>query len=271
MGIALTKRIACTLGAGILLFAACGDDDDDDATTSGDGSEERGTLTVCSDTPYEPFEFEGEDGEQTGFDIELLRAIADTFNSDIEVKDTEFDGIVLAPQAGQCDMVASALTITDERAEQALFSDPYYDADQSLLVLAENEDTYATLDGLAGKTIGVQTETTGESYANENKPDGATVQSFPDSDAMFLALSSGEVDALLQDLPVNAYRAEQDDAFVVTETFPTGEQYGFLAEKDNTELIDQINEGLAEVKADGTYDDLYAEWFPAAPAADSGS
>jgi polar amino acid transport system substrate-binding protein len=267
MGSALTKRIACTLGAGILLFAACGDDDDSaDEGTTDTTAEEREVIKVCSDTPYPPFEFEDEDsGEQTGFDIELLRAVADQADKDIEVIDTEFDGIVLAPQAGQCDMVASALTITPERQEQALFSDPYYDADQSLLVLADNEDTYATLDGLAGKTIGVQSTTTGETYANENKPDGATIQSFPDSDAMFLALESGEVDALLQDLPVNAYRAEQDSNFVVTDTFPTGEQYGYLAAKDNQALIDEINEGLAAVRDDGTYDDLYAEWFPAAP------
>ena len=267
MGSALTKRIACTLGAGILLFAACGDDDDSADESTDTSAEEREVIKVCSDTPYPPFEFEDEDtGEQTGFDIELLRAVADQADKDIEVIDTEFDGIVLAPQAGQCDMVASALTITDERKEQALFSDPYYDADQSLLVLAANEDTYATLDGLAGKTIGVQSTTTGETYANENKPADAEVKGFPDSSAMFLALESGDVAALLQDLPVNGYRATQDDSFVVTETYPTDEQYGFAADKDNTELIDNVNEQLQALRDDGTYDEIYADWFGEAPS-----
>jgi polar amino acid transport system substrate-binding protein len=271
MGITRSMKLVCTLGAVALLLAACGDDDDSDDAASGDGGsdttqEERSTLTVCSDTPYEPFEFEGEDGEQTGFDIELLRAIADGMNQDIEVTDQDFEGIWLAPQAGTCDIVASAMTITPERAELALFSDPYFDAEQSLLVTAENEQTYATLDDLAGQTIGVQSGTTGETYANENKPDGAEVKGFPDSSAMFLALESGDVAALLQDLPVNGYRATQDDSFVVTETYPTDEQYGFAADKDNTELIDNVNEQLQALRDDGTYDEIYADWFGEAPS-----
>jgi polar amino acid transport system substrate-binding protein len=268
MGITRSMKLFCTLGAASLLLAACGDDDD---ATSGDGGStettvERSTLTVCSDTPYEPFEFEGDDGEQTGFDIELLRAIADGMNQDIEVTDQDFEGIWLAPQAGTCDIVASAMTITPERAELALFSDPYFDAEQSLLVTADNEETYATLEDLGGQTIGVQSGTTGETYANENKPAGAEVKGFPDSSAMFLALESGDVAALLQDLPVNGYRATQDDSFVVTETYPTDEQYGFAADKDNTELIDNVNEQLQALRDDGTYDEIYADWFGEAPS-----
>ena len=111
---------------------------------------------------------------------------------------------------------------------------PYFDADQSLLVLTENEETYATLDDLAGKTIGVQVETTGATYAEENTPEGATIKEFQTGDEMFPALISGDIDAALQDLPVNAYRATTaPDQFVVTETFPTGEQYGFAVAKDN--------------------------------------
>jgi polar amino acid transport system substrate-binding protein len=267
MGFALSKRVLGTLGAVGLLLAACGDDDSSDETDSGSDTEEeaRGTLTVCSDTPYEPFEFEGEDGEQTGFDIELLREVADRLNKDVEVTDQDFEGIWLAPQAGTCDIVASAMTITPERAELALFSDPYFDAEQSLLVTADNEETYATLEDLGGQTIGVQAETTGEAYANDNKPDDATTKSFPDSSAMFLALESGDVAALLQDLPVNGYRATQDENFVVTETFPTDEQYGFAADKENTELIDDVNEQLTAMRDDGTYDDIFADWFGEAP------
>lgn len=268
MGIALSKRLICTLGAGALLFAACGGDDDDatgDDTTDTTGAE-RGTLKVCSDMPYEPFEFEGDDGEATGFDIELLRAMADGMNQDLEVIDTDFEGIVLAPAAGTCDVVASALTIKPDREEQADFTDPYFDSEQSLLVLKENEETFATLDDLAGETIGVQTETTGESYANENTPDGATIMSFSAADEMFLALESGAVTALLQDLPVNGYRATQNPDLVVTERFPTDEQYGFLVETGNTELLDDLNAQLEAVRADDTYAEIYTEWFGEAPS-----
>ncbi len=279
MGISLSRRLFGLFGAAVLVLgaAACGDDDGDDEATGDDGAgeepadEERGTLTVCSDTPYPPFEFEDEaTGEQTGFDIEIIREVADRMGDDIEVTDQPFEGIWLAPQAGTCDIVASAMTINEERAENALFSDPYFDAEQSLLVLAENEETFATLDDLAGETIGVQSGTTGETYANENKPDGATVQGFDDSSAMFLAIESGEVSALLQDLPVNGYRASQDDSFVVVETYSTDEQYGFAAAMDNTDLIDQVNEQLTAMRDDGTYDEIYEEWFGTAPS-DSGS
>lgn len=98
-----------------------------------------GELLVCSDIPYAPFEFEGDDGEFTGFDIELVRAIGHRIGLDVEVIALGFDPIAsgTALNAGQCDLAASAITITEERAESLLFSDPYYDATQSLLAPVE--------------------------------------------------------------------------------------------------------------------------------------
>lgn len=259
-----------------LLLGACSSDDSADETTTTEADSgstdsaislegvtlvEDGQLTVCSDMPYKPFEFE-EDGETTGFDYDVVSAMGEQLGVDVEFVTTPFDSIIPALAAGNCDMIASAMTITDERAEQVDFTDPYFDADQSLLVLKENEETYATLDDLAGKTIGVQVETTGATYAEENKPEGATIKEFQTGDEMFPALISGDIDAALQDLPVNAYRAATaPDQFVVTETFPTGEQYGFAVAKGSTDLLDALNAALAASRADGTYDTVYAEWF----------
>lgn len=260
----------------LLLVAACGDDEDDvDASGSASAPQETsggdvaadldlvndGQLTVCSDTPYEPFEFEGPDGEQTGYDIDLLRAIADDAGLGLEVLDLPFDGILGSLAAGDCDVVGSAVTITEERAQQVDFSDPYFDADQSLLVRAADEATYATLDSLAGQRIGVQAGTTGETYANENLPDGAEVVSFEDADGLFGALTSSDIAAVLQDFPVNAYRATQDEAFVVTETFPTGEQYGFAVAKGNESVLALVNDGLATLRDDGRFDEIFATYF----------
>jgi polar amino acid transport system substrate-binding protein len=242
-----------------VLAVACGDDDDDD-DGGGYSLVAEGTLTVCTDSPYPPFEFE-ENGEFTGFDIDLLREIAEHEELELDVKVVPFDGIWLLPAAGECDIVGSAMTITEERAEQALFSDPYFDADQSLLVRAEDAETFATLESLAGERIAVQTSTTGEIYAQENTPDGAELVSFDEPAAMFLALESGDVAAILQDLPVNGYRQVQDDGVAVTETFPTGEQYGFGASLENTALIDAVNEQLEHLRDEGTYDEIYATWF----------
>ncbi len=258
----------------VLALGACGDDDDSSSETDSTEPTEQETtatppeglvddsaLTVCSDTPYEPFEFEGDDGQQTGYDMELLRAIAQDAGLELAVSDLPFDGILGALAAGQCDVVASAVTITDERAQEVDFSDPYFDADQSLLIRAEDEGTYAALADLAGQRIAVQSGTTGETYANEHLPEGATVVSFEDADGLFGALASEDVAAVLQDFPVNAYRATQDASFTVTETFPTGEQYGFAVEKGDTATLEFINDGLAALREDGRFDEIFATYF----------
>ncbi|CAN5626908.1 hypothetical protein BH10ACT3_BH10ACT3_10480 [soil metagenome] len=182
-------------------------------TPSLDGVElvEDGKLTVCSDMPYKPFEFE-EDGKTTGFDYDVVSAMAKQLDVKVEFKTTPFDSIIPALQVPDCDLIASAMTITPERAEQVSFTTPYFDADHSLLVLTDNAEKYATLDDLADKTIGVQVETTGATYAKDKMPDGATITEFQTGDEMFPALIAGEIDAALQDLPVNAYRATTSQA-----------------------------------------------------------
>jgi polar amino acid transport system substrate-binding protein len=258
-----------------LLLGACGSDSasDDETTTtaaeSGSGGElslegaelvKDGTLTVCSDMPYKPFEFE-ENGETTGFDYDIVSAMGEQLGVTVEFVTTPFDNIIPALAAGNCDMIASAMTITDERKEKVDFTEAYFDADQSLLVLKENEDTYATLEDLAGQDIGVQVETTGATYAEENTPEGATIKEFSTGDEMFPALISEDIKAALQDLPVNAYRAATaPDQFVVTETFPTGEQYGFAVAK-GSDLLAPLDAALAKIREDGTYDSVYTEWF----------
>lgn len=286
------SRIAAPVLALGLILAACGDDSSSstedttaaaeettaedtttaDTTTAEEegavdvaslGLIEDGKLTVCTDAPYPPFEFQDEaTNEWTGFDMDVVREIAGGIGSGLELAVTvqPFDGIWLAPKAGTCDMVASAMTITEERSANALFTDGYFDADQSLLVRAEDADALTSLEALAGKTIAVQTGTTGESYAEENATD-STLKSFDESAAMFLALESGDVDAILQDLPVNAERALKDDKTALTASFSTGEQYGFAVSQDNTALADALNAGIAEIKENGKYDEIYAKYF----------
>lgn len=253
-----------------IAVAACGDGDDSASTTteSGAGGEdlglvEEGKLTVCSDIPYPPFEFEkeGSQGEYTGFDVDLTEDIAKRLDLQTEWRVTVFDTILASLEAGDCDVVVSAMTITDERKEQVNFTDPYFDSEQSLLVRKEDEAKYATLADLEGQTIGVQTGTTGEIYAKENLPSGAELKSYDSGEEMFAPLQAGEIAAVLQDFPVNAYRALQDDQVVVTETFPTDEQYGMAVKKSNTALLDALNTALQEVRDDETYDTIYETWF----------
>ncbi len=258
--------LVALVAAGALVLGACGSDNNKNETSSSGGGAAKvntvssGKLTQCSDTPYEPFEFQ-KNGKDTGYDVDILRAIAEDNGLTLVVKDVPFTGILGSLAAGDCDVVGSAVTITDERAKQVNFSTPYFDADQSLLVRTADKAKYATLQGLAGQTIGVQASTTGETYANAHKPKGATIKSFDDATGLFGAIASGQIAAVLQDFPVNAYRATQDDSVTVTQTYKTGEQYGFAIKKGNDAILSMINDGLTKLKNDGRFDKIYASYF----------
>lgn len=276
-------RPAAILVAGALLATACSSDDADPVE---DPSEEmtddstdaptddmtdamgefttitEGALTVCSDIPYAPFEFE-EEGTATGysgFDVEIMEGIAASMDLDLVISVTGFDAIQsgTALAAGACDVAASAMTITPEREENVDFTDPYFDADQSLLVKGDSGIVdLATLEG----ALGVQADTTGQTYAEENF-DGDIIE-FPGAAELFAALEAGTVVGILQDLPVNVDRAQQDASVSVVATFATGEQYGFAVTEGNAELLAALNAGLADMRADGSYDAIYASYFEA--------
>lgn len=263
--------LLCATVVLLVVAVACGSDDksaDAVGTTGTSGATaavaldtvSEGKLTACTDAPYPPFEYE-EGGEFTGFDMEMLREVGKRLGLELAVTVQPFDGIWLAPASGKCDIVASAMTITPERQRAALFSDPYFDANQSLLVRAEDADTYTDLATLTGKAIGVQSGTTGAKYARDNLPEGAEVREFDEPAALFPALASGQIDAILQDFPVNLDRATKDDSFAVTAEIDTGESYGFAVGRDDTELKQAVDAQLAAMRKDGTYDDIYDRFF----------
>ncbi len=259
-------RVLAAVAALSLVITACGGDDSSSDTTVASGGElelvKEGSLTVCSDAPYEPFEFQDENGEWTGFDMDVVRAIAEDNGLELEVSVQPFDGIWLAPAAGKCDMVASSMTITAEREEAADFTKSYFDAFQSLLVRKDDAATFNSLDALAGKTIAVQTGTTGEAFANANKPAGATIQSFDEASAMFLALESGQVDAVLQDYLINKERADKQGTSAVSVKFEdTPEQYGFAVKTGDSALLDILNKGIDALKESGEYKTIYDKYF----------
>jgi polar amino acid transport system substrate-binding protein len=219
------------------------------------------TLTVCSDIPYAPFEFE-EGGAYTGFDVELMEAIGAELDLEVVFIDSGFDSITsgTAMVGNECDIAASAITITEERELNIDFSDGYFDADQSLMVKVDSG--YATYDDLVGLSVGVQAGTTGEAYANDNNPGGVEVVSYSESADLFVAMEAGDIQGILQDLPVNAERMLGDDTLTVVDTYPTGEKYGFAVKEEGKEaLLTAINDALATVQSGGTYDTLYDKYF----------
>jgi polar amino acid transport system substrate-binding protein len=226
-----------------------------------------GTLTVCSDLPYEPFEFEDPDAPSgfSGFDIDLLQEIADDLELDgLEVRATNFDTIEngTALATDQCDVAASAMTITEEREENLDFTQPYYDSLQSLLVPTDSD--IASLEDTGDARVGVQVSTTGQTYAEENGPDGIELVEFNNTGDLFSALVSGSVDAILQDQPVNAERARTDDSVELVEEYDTGESYGFAVALEREDgLLAALDEGLDTLREDGRYDEIYDTYFAA--------
>ncbi|GAA1236636.1 polar amino acid transport system substrate-binding protein [Microbacterium phyllosphaerae] len=224
---------------------------------------EAGTLTVCSDIPYAPFEFEGDNGEYTGFDIDLLDAIAKELDLKLSVQDVGFDalqsGTTLA--AGTCDVGASAMTITDERKANIDFSEPYYESLQSLLV--RTDSGIKSIDDLSGKNVGVQQGTTGEAYATENAK-GAELVQYPSDGELWPAMQAGQIDAILQDQPVNLEHEKADSAYKIVEEYETGESYGFaFAKGEKDTLREAIDGALQDLRDSGDYQTIYDNYFTA--------
>ncbi len=228
------------------------------------GAKSGDPITVASDIAYRPFEFT-QDGEPVGFDIDLMSEIGKRANLKVEFQNVTFDSIIPGLTSGTYAAAISAMTITEERAQQVDFSDPYFDADQSLLVNT-GSDIQST-DDLADATVGVQLGTTGameaQSLADENKV--GSVRTFDTVEDAFTALQNQQVDAVLNDFPVSADKAKTSNgALEVVQTIPTGEQYGIALPKDS-EMTAKVNKALQEIKDDGTYAELYEKWFGQAP------
>jgi polar amino acid transport system substrate-binding protein len=219
------------------------------------------TLTVCVDAPKYPFAFQDGAGAWRGSDIEIVEAVADDLDLDLAVVAVPFAGIWRAPAEGTCDLAAAAITITDGRRGEALFSAPYMDVNQSLLIRAADADERATLASQNGRRIGVKAGTTSEAYASANLPAGASLVTLPETEALFLALGAREVDGVIADLPLNGYRSTLDSEVRLTEQFPTGEQYGLAAALDNGGLIEDVDEALEGYLASNEYRNLLFRWF----------
>jgi polar amino acid transport system substrate-binding protein len=219
------------------------------------------TLTVCSDIPYPPFEYVDESSPlgYSGFDMDLISAVGERIGREVSIVETGFDAITSgeALAAGVCDLAISAITITPERAEQIAFSDVYFEWLLSLLV---NEGSTITSlnDLVSGVVVGVQNDTTGAYFAMENAPN-ADIVNFNEPGELVRALQENNIDAIIDDsVAIAGYLANSSS--VVVDSFTTGEAYGIAFEKDSP-LIAEVDAALAEIRADGTYDELVQRYF----------
>jgi polar amino acid transport system substrate-binding protein len=246
------RRAAAALaliGTGLAAAACTADSGDDD------------TLSVCTNIPFEPFEYR-EGDEYVGFDIDLMNLLAERLGQTVEIVEIGFESISSgeALNAGTCDIAAAGLTITEERQEAMGISQAYYRADQALVVPPGS--TVTGLDGLEGLSVAVQSGTTGEAYADGIKDQyGFEPIAFESMGDIASAMTAGSVDASIADLPAWSAMIESAPDLTLVQPIETEEYYGFAVQKDDTELLGKVDAMLDEIFADGTYAELYEQWI----------
>nr|WP_049918757.1 basic amino acid ABC transporter substrate-binding protein [Haloferax larsenii] len=236
------------------------------------------TITIGSDIPYRPFEYRTPEDELVGFDVDIAQAVfTDELGYEHEFQETSFDGIIQGLNNGNFRVIMSAMTITEDRAEEIDFSDPYFTAYQTVVIL--NDSDIAAKEDLKGTTVGVQKGTTGASAADGLKEEfggDLTIQRYDQITGAFDALRNNQVDAVVNDNTVNAEFVNQSDIAKFLEGTGaaeeqgkdappyltlTVEEYGIGFRKDDDELREEVNGAIATIKENGTYDEIYSRYF----------
>ena len=199
----------------------------------------------------------------------MLSAVAQKAGIELKFVNTPWEGIFNALAQGDRDLLASSITITDERKQTMDFTNPYFDAVQLIAVKANSK--VAKFDDLKKLKVGVQTGTTGDEAVTKLLGKNSTsIKRFESTPLALKELEAGGVDAVVADngVVINYVTNNPDAKFkTVSDKAFVPEQYGFAVKKGNAELLEKLNKGLADIKADGTYDKIYAKYFGAAAAA----
>ena len=229
------------------------------ATTNSDK-----TWVIATDTVFKPFEYTDDSGNFVGIDVDIVAAVAEDQGFKYELKSLGWDAAIAACQAGQADGMIAGASITDERKESGwMFSDGYYTATQCMAV-AENSDIQGFED-LKDKQVAVKTGTQGASYAESLKDEyGFTLNYFEDSPTMYQAVAGGQAVACFEDTPIMAASIKDGGLGlkIVEGTENEGADYGFAVfNSDEQELLDMFNAGLANIKANGKYDEIIAKYL----------
>ncbi len=249
------KKLLCVLLAGVfaLSLVACGAKADSGRT-----------FTMGIDPEYPPFSSLGDDGNYTGFDVEVCHAVCEKLGWEFKVFEVNWDEKLVQLDSNECDCVWSGMTILDSMKDAGyVISKPYYDNTQVLMV--KKDSGIATSADLAGKDVAVQLGTSGEGLLNGDLSDmAATFNNVITCDSFlkcFTELDGGAVDAVFVDLPVAVSYAQEHDGFVVLDERFGDEQYGIAYRAGDEELCKKVDDAVQELVADGTYKKI-AEKYP---------
>lgn len=254
--IAAIAILACT-------FVACSNSKPaDDNKDNGENTAK--TWIIATDTVFKPFEYTDANGQFVGIDVDILAAIAEDQGFKYELKSMGWDASIAACQAGQANGMIAGASITDKRkAEGWIFSDPYYTATQCVAVKADSEIN--SIQDIKGAQVAVKNGTQGADYADSiAKEYGLKIVRFDDSPTMYQAVTGGQCVACFEDTPIMKASIKDGELAlkVLEDSENEGSGYGFAIHKaENQELVDMFNKGLANIKANGTYDEIIAKYL----------
>lgn len=260
----LTKRTAAVLTASLMLagaLTACGNGNND-AQPSSNGENNAKVYKIVADNAFAPFDFMDPDTmEYTGIDMDLLAAIAEDQGFEYEIDNCGWDAALSSLGSGQADGMIAGMTISQERQESYDFSDSYFEGGQIMFVKDGSDIT--SIEDLKGKTVAVKAGTESDKYAQSVAEEyGFTIVSYKDSPTVYTAVTNGNDAAGFEDYSVINYQIAAQDLNLKTigDKVQIGD-YGFAVLKGkNPELIEMFNAGLANIKANGTYDEILAKY-----------
>jgi polar amino acid transport system substrate-binding protein len=216
-------------------------------------------IKVAANVGNVPWEFQNGD-KLVGFEVDLINAVAEKLNYDLEFINTPFTGLFPGLMGGKFDIVMSSVTIKPDRVDKMDFTQPYYDSDQSLVV--ETKTSYKGLADMKDKVIGVESGSTPDIWSQENKAkygfkEVRLYNSFPEA---MLDLAAGRLGGVIGDIPASLYYIKDKPNFAVAERITTNEKYGMVFKKGDP-LRDKVNDEISNLKKDGTLGKIYKTWF----------
>lgn len=228
---------------------------------SGAHADER-NLRIAFDVPYEPFEYKNENGDLTGFEVDLAAAMCEEMKADCEFVIQAWDGMIPGLLARKFDLIMSSMSITPERAERVLFSEPYYNTPGGWFGPDSFNADVTDMSAMKGKTVGVQRGTTMDTFVTEEMSGVVTIKRYTTADDMVLDLEGQRLDVVFVDYPVGEQTVLSKDGFKeVGEAVKLGEGVGVAMRKRDKDVAEEVNKALRKLKEDGTYDAIMKKYF----------
>lgn len=219
-------------------------------------------LRIAFDVPYAPFEYKDDNGELTGFEVELADAMCEEMEANCEFVIQAWDGMIPGLLARKFDLIMSSMSITPERAERVLFSEPYYITPGGWFARDSFDTDVTDMDAMEGKTVGVQRGTTMDTFVTENMGGVVTIKRYTTAEDMALDLEGERLDVVFVDYPVGEQTILNKDGFKEAgEPVKLGQGVGVAMRKRDADLAEEVNEALATLKEDGTYDAIMQKYF----------